>query len=32
LATGSTSFSVNSRACSWIMRRSSVRKGITGDS
>src|SRR5580698_1160930 len=28
LAMGRTSFSVNSRACSWIMRRSSVRKVI----
>src|SRR3954463_9734782 len=28
LATGRTSFSVNSRACSWIMRRSSVMYGI----
>src|SRR5258705_518445 len=28
LATGSTSLSVNSCACSWIMRRSSVMYGI----
>src|SRR5882757_9255988 len=28
LATGSTSLRVNSRACSWIMRRSSVMYGI----
>src|SRR5260221_10500814 len=28
LATGRTSFSVNSRACSWIIRRSSVMYGM----